>query len=69
MRENGIVEFFDEHKGFGMIKSDDRDTYFAHASQIQDIDEQVLIKGEEVTFTKHQPEKGLAAHAIVRKVI
>lgn len=69
MRESGIVEFFDEHKGFGMIKSDDKDTYFAHASQIQDTDEQVLIKGEEVTFTKHQSEKGLAAHAIVRKDI
>lgn len=67
---HGIVKFFNEQKGFGMItSSEDNETYFAHVSQIQDIDEQMLIQGEEITFTKHQSEKGPAAHAIVRKDI
>lgn len=66
----GIVKFFDEYKGFGMImSSDDNETYFAHVSQIRDIEEQVLIEGEEVTFTKHQSEKGPAAREILRKDI
>ena len=63
----GIVEFFDERKGFGKIKAaDDAESYFAHVSQVQDANEQVLIEGEEVEFSKHRSQKGLQAQAIVR---
>ena len=63
----GIVEFFDERKGFGKIKSeDDTESYFAHVSQVQDADEEVLIQGEEVQFAEHRSPRGLQARAIVR---
>ena len=63
----GIVEFFDERKGFGKIKSgDDTESYFAHVSQVQDPDEQVLIQGEEVQFAEHRSQRGPQARAIVR---
>ena len=63
----GTVEFFDERKGFGKIKSpDNAESYFAHVSHIQDADEQVLIQGEEVEFVEYQSQKGPQARAIVR---
>ena len=63
----GIVEFFDERKGFGKITSaDDTESYFAHVSQVQDADEQVLIQGEEVQFAEHRSQRGRQARAIVR---
>ena len=63
----GIVEFFDERRGFGKIKSaDDTESFFAHVSQVQDNDEPVLIQGEEVQFAEHRSPSGLQAREIVR---
>ena len=63
----GIVKFFNEQRGFGKItSSDDTKVYHAHVTHIQDVDEQVLIQGEEVQFAEHESRKGLEARAIVR---
>ncbi len=63
----GIVKFFNEQRGFGRItSSDDTESYFAHVSQIQDADEQILIQGEEVQFAEHRSKKDPEARSIVR---
>ena len=63
----GVVEFFDEHRGFGKIlPADGSPACFAHFSQVRDESEPALIDGEEVEFEVTQEPKGPQAHAIVR---
>ena len=55
----GIVEYFDERKGFGKIKpANGTESYFVHVSYIQDTDEPVLVQGEEVQFEEHADRDG-----------
>ena len=63
----GIVEFFDERKGFGKIQPmDGSPACFAHFSHLKDTGEQVLVQGEEVEFTPRSDPKGPQARDIVR---
>ena len=63
----GIVEFFDERKGFGKIQPmDGSAACFAHFSHLKDTGEQVLVQGEEVEFTPRSDPKGPQARDIVR---
>ena len=66
----GIVEFFDERKGFGKIQPmDGSESCFAHCSYVKDSSEQVLVQGEQVEFTVHADPKGPQARDIVRTEI
>lgn len=66
----GIVEFFDERKGFGKIQPmDGSEPCFAHVSHLKGTDEQALVQGEEVEFTVCTDRKGLQAREIVRTEI
>ena len=66
----GIVEFFDERKGFGKIQPmDGSESCFAHCSHVKDTGEQVLVQSEEVEFTVHAGPKGPQARDIVRTEI
>ena len=66
----GIVEFFDERKGFGKIQPvDGSESCFAHCSHVKDTGEQVLVQGEKVEFTVHADSKGPQARDIVRTEI
>jgi len=66
----GIVEFFDERRGFGKIQPmDGSPACFAHFSHLTDTGEQVLVQGEEVEFTVHADPKGPQARDIVRTEI
>jgi len=63
----GIVEFFDERRGFGKIQPiDGSAACFAHFSHLTDTAEQVLVQGEEVEFAVHPDAKGPQARNIVR---
>ena len=63
----GIVEFFDERRGFGKIQPmDGSDSCFAHVSHLNDTTEPVLVQGEEVEFTTHPDPKGYQARDILR---
>lgn len=63
----GIVEFFDERRGFGKIQPvDGSPACFAHFSHVKDTHEQILVQGEEVEFTCHSDPKGPQARDIVR---
>lgn len=63
----GIVEFFDERKGFGKIQPlDGSPACFAHFSHLKNASEQVLVKGEEVEFSVRIDPKGPQAIDIVR---
>jgi cold shock CspA family protein len=63
----GIVEFFDERRGFGKIQPIDGSVAcFAHFTHVKDATEQVLVQGEEVDFTVSADPKGPQAREIVR---
>ena len=63
----GIVEFFDEQRGFGKIRPEDNSALcFVHFSAVNDTTEQVLVQGEEVEFEPHTGTQGLQAKNVVR---
>lgn len=63
----GVVEFFDERRGFGRIAPADASApVFCHFSCISDPSEQVLIPGEEVEFTAETSDRGPTARNVVR---
>ena len=66
----GIVEFFDERRGFGMIQPmDGSAACFAHFTHVMDTGEQVLVQGEEIEFIVHPDPKGPQAREIIRTEI
>jgi len=56
----GKVKWFDEHKGFGFIISDeDQREYFFHFSDIQKTGFKTVLEGQKVEFEiKQEAEKG-----------
>lgn len=63
----GVVEFFDERRGFGKIQPiDGSPACFAHFSEVKDPNEAVLVQGEAVEFEVHPDAKGPQARGIVR---
>lgn len=64
---NGTVKFFNAEKGFGFIKGEDNNEYFAHFSQIQSDGYRQLDENEKVTFDVEQTDRGPQASNIVRR--
>lgn len=63
----GVVEFFDEKRGFGKIQPiDGSPACFAHFTHVKDANEQVLVQGEEVEFSVVAGDKGPQARDITR---
>ena len=63
----GVVKFFDERRGFGMIEpADGSSSVFCHFSSISDPFESVLIQGEEVEFTRQEEDRGPVAQDVRR---
>lgn len=56
----GQVVWFDNEKGYGFIKLEDKEV-FVHYTSILDDSYKTLIKDEKVTFDLRQTEKGLRA--------
>ncbi len=63
---NGQVKWFNAEKGFGFIKGEDNNEYFAHFSQIQTDGYKQLDENENVTFDVEQGDRGPQATNIVR---
>ena len=49
MSINGVVAEFDEHKGYGMVRSDQGVEYFFHCTQIAD-GSRTIATGAAVSF-------------------
>lgn len=49
-RRKGVVNYFDERKGFGFLTDEDGSDVFVHYAEIQRDGFQTLAPGEEVLF-------------------
>ncbi len=58
---NGIVKWFNDHKGYGFIEQEDGPDVFVHHSGINGNGFKSLGEGDRVSFDTEQGEKGLAA--------
>jgi len=56
---NGIVKWFNDHKGYGFIEQEDG--VFVHHSGINATGFKSLSEGDSVTFNVEQGQKGPAA--------
>ncbi len=54
----GTVKWFNDHKGFGFITSNDGNDYFVHHSSITGDGFKTLAEGAEVQFEIEKGEKG-----------
>ena len=63
-REQGVVKWFNDTKGFGFISSDTGEDVFAHFSEIQSNGFKVLNEGQRVQFTIVAGKKGPQASSI-----
>jgi len=63
-RENGIVKWFNDAKGFGFISRESGEDVFVHFRAIQGQGFKSLKEGQKVTFTVIEGQKGLQADAV-----
>ena len=62
----GTVKWFNEPKGYGIIKSPKGDEVFVHFSAIQAQGFRTLTEGEEVEFEVKESERGVQAANVIR---
>lgn len=62
----GVINWFNEAKGFGFIKQDDGADVFVHCSSIAGEGPGNLPEGQEVAFEVVQGAQGLHAANLVR---
>ena len=66
-RENGVVKWFNDKKGYGFISRESGKDIFVHHSSIVSEGFRSLKEGDQVEFSIKQDEKGQAA-ADVRRI-
>jgi CspA family cold shock protein len=66
-RENGVVKWFNDKKGFGFITRESGSDVFVHHSSILAEGFRSLAEGDRVEFAIKQEQKGQAA-VDVRKI-
>ncbi len=63
-REQGIVKWFNDSKGFGFIQRDSGEDIFVHFRAIQGDGYRSLKDGEKVEFNVVEGQKGLQAEEV-----
>lgn len=63
-RERGVVQWFNDAKGYGFIKRNDGSDVFVHFTAIQGNGFKTLKEGQEVEFTIIKGKKGLQAEDV-----
>ena len=63
-REQGVVKWFNDSKGFGFIQRSNGDDVFVHFRAIQADGHRSLRDGQKVEFTVAQGQKGLQAEDV-----
>jgi cold shock protein len=64
--EEGIVKWFNDHKGFGFIEREEGGDVFVHHSAISGSGFKTLAEGDQVTFDVEQGAKGPSAQNVTR---
>ncbi len=64
-REQGIVKWFNDSKGFGFIQQESGPDVFAHFREIASSGFKTLHEGQQVSFSIEQGQKGPNAVNIV----
>lgn len=65
-KEQGVVKWFNNAKGYGFIERESGSDVFVHFSAIVGDGYRELQEGQAVEFTIVQGEKGPQAHDVVR---
>jgi len=65
MKEQGVVKWFNNEKGYGFIRRDSGDDVFVHHSAIQGSGFKSLDEGDKVEFNVTQGPKGYQAQDVV----
>ena len=63
-REQGVVKWFNDTKGFGFIQRSNGEDVFVHFRAIQADGHRSLRDGQRVEFTVAQGQKGLQAEDV-----
>ena len=63
-REQGVVKWFNDTKGFGFIQRSSGEDVFVHFRAIQADGHRSLRDGQKVEFTVAQGQKGLQAEEV-----
>ncbi len=63
-REQGVVKWFNDTKGFGFIQRSNGEDVFVHFRAIQGDGHRSLRDGQRVEFTVAQGQKGLQAEEV-----
>ena len=66
MKEQGVVKWFNNEKGYGFIKRDSGDDVFVHHSAIQANGFRSLNEGDQVEFSVTQGPKGYQAQEVTK---
>ena len=66
MKFRGTVKWFNDSKGYGFIKQEDRPDVFVHFSAIEGDGYKSLQEGQAVEFEIVETPKGLQAAKVVR---
>lgn len=63
-REQGVVKWFNDNKGYGFITSQSGEDIFVHFSAIQSKGFRSLKESQEVEFTRATTPKGFQANDV-----
>jgi CspA family cold shock protein len=66
MKEQGVVKWFNNEKGYGFIRRDSGDDVFVHHSAIQASGFKSLNEGDQVEFNVAKGPKGYQAQDVVK---